>query len=154
MGVLARLACNVVGNVIPTYQSYQAVLNSSPEEHKQWLTYWLAFTAFTILETFGDALVSWVPLYWEAKVVCLGWLSLCGGAATVYNVFVRAFLEKYEAVIDSRVGQIQAAAAKGVNGVAAQGRETLRLQGASIAATGLQWLAAANNAVARPARAE
>lgn len=101
---------NVLGNAYPAYASYKAVLSSSPEEHKQWLTYWLVFTLFTVAEMGGDALVSWLPLYWEAKIVCIVWLSMFGGATQIYNSVVRLFLEKYEDAIDRHVEQISSAA--------------------------------------------
>jgi len=150
----ARTVCALVGSVYPTYASYRAALRSdSAEEHKQWLCYWICYTGFAVVEALGDALVSWLPLYWEAKICALVWLSLFGGAGALYNSVVRAFLDKYEDAIDGHVGRLQAAAAESVSAAAGQGVATLRAHSASVVSTGLSYLAQANATLASAAAA-
>lgn len=140
-----------MGNAYPTYASYKAVLSGSPDEHKQWLTFWLVYTLFTIAEMGGDALISWLPLYWEAKIACVVWLSMFGGATTIYNSFVRLFLEKYESAIDAQVDKMSAAAGGAVSDLSKSGIGMVQQHGTKLAATGLQWLATANAAVSNTA---
>lgn len=150
----AKTVCALVGTVWPTWASYRAALRAdNVEEHKQWLMYWLCYTAFAVLEALGDALVSWLPLYYEAKICALVWLSLFGGAAVLYNSVVRAFLAKYEDAIDTATGRLQAAAAESVSAAAGQGVATLRAHSATVVSTGLSYLAQANSALASAAAA-
>ena len=38
------------------------------DDDTQWLTYWVVYAAFGILEYFTDLLLSWIPFYFLAKV--------------------------------------------------------------------------------------
>ena len=109
---VSRLLCNVLGSVWPAYASYRAVLSGRPEQHKQWLMYWIAYTFFAVFELAADPLVSWLPLYWEAKGCLVIWLTLYGGSAWLYNGVLAQFLQRYEGVIDARVASLQAAASE------------------------------------------
>jgi hypothetical protein len=101
-------------------------------------------TFFTVFELVGDSLISWLPLYWEAKVAFVVWLTLAGGAGRLYNSLVRLLLERYEHAIDAHVSSLQSAAAERVNDVAAQGLQQVRSRSTQIAALGLQWLGSVN----------
>ncbi len=107
-------------------------------------------TVFTVFEMVGDSLVSWLPLYWEAKIGFVLWLTLFGGAGRLYNSLVRMLLERYEHVIDSHVSNLQNAAAERVSDVAAQGMQQVRSRSTQIAAMGLQWLGSVQAAGAGP----
>ena len=110
--------------------------------------YWIAYTFFAVLELVADPLVSWLPLYWEAKVCLVLWLTLYGGSAALYNGVLAQFLTRYEGVIDARVASLQAAAS--ARGAAAMGQavDAVRGRGTQLAAVGLQWLAQAPGAAA------
>ena len=55
---VSRVVCNVLGSIWPAYASYRAVLSGKPEQHKQWLMYWIAYTFFAVFELVADPLVS------------------------------------------------------------------------------------------------
>jgi len=42
----------------------------------QWLSYWIIFSLFTLVEFFLDIILAWVPLYYEAKLIFILWLAL------------------------------------------------------------------------------
>lgn len=138
----------MLGNAYPTYASYKAVLSNSPEEHKQWLTYWLVYTLYNVAEMGMDSIISWLPLYYEAKIACIVWLSVFGGATQIYNSFVKLFLEKYEDAIDTHAqrasehvsGALSSLSASAVKGV----RSTIATQGMGLATTAMAKLATMN----------
>jgi hypothetical protein len=103
-------------------------------------------TFFTVFEMLGDSLVSWLPLYWEAKIVFVVWLTLWGGAAQVYNRGLRLLLERYEQAIDTHVSRFQSRAAEKVNEAAQQGLQHVRSRGQQLAMAGLTFLGNLNNA--------
>jgi receptor expression-enhancing protein 5/6 len=95
-----------MGVVWPAYASFKALQKMGESEADvQWLTYWIIFGLFYTLEFLPDLLISWVPLYYEAKVAFVLWLQLpyFNGASQLYGGKVQPFLETYEEKIDATV---------------------------------------------------
>lgn len=67
-GYAAQLVCNSVGFIYPAYVSIHAIESHNKEDDTKWLTYWVVFAVFSVVEFFADTLVGWFPLYWLAKV--------------------------------------------------------------------------------------
>ena len=94
----------VIGFVYPVFASFKAINNArDPEPVVYWLKFWVVWMTFFILETFGDAILSWIPLYYGMKLTFLIWCFLpkYRGANVMYNVFVQRLLLRHEATIDS-----------------------------------------------------
>lgn len=92
VGRAAQFVCNLIGFIYPAYKSLMALETSNKEDDSKWLTYWVVFAAFSVIEFFSDVLLSWFPLYWLAKVAFLIWCSADmpnGGAAVIYNRAIR-----------------------------------------------------------------
>lgn len=47
-----------VGFVYPAYRSFKALEAKEPEGSATWLTYWLVFSLFSVLECVTDSLIS------------------------------------------------------------------------------------------------
>lgn len=92
VGRAAQFVCNLIGFVYPAYKSLVALETSHKEDDSKWLTYWVVFAAFSVVEFFSDSLMSWFPLYWLAKVVFLLWCSAdipMNGSSIIYGRFIR-----------------------------------------------------------------
>ncbi|KAF2564544.1 hypothetical protein F2Q70_00016149 [Brassica cretica] len=69
--------------------------------------------ALTILERVGDALVSWLPLYSEAKLAFFVYLwfpktkGTKSGTTYVYNAFFKPYVSKHENDIDRNLVEIK-----------------------------------------------
>ena len=48
--------------------SCQAIDSEDKDDDTQWLTYWVVYAAFGIIEYFTDIFLGWVPFYFLAKV--------------------------------------------------------------------------------------
>jgi TB2/DP1, HVA22 family len=59
---------------------------------------------FNLLDGIADSILSWVPLYFSAKVVFLIWLQLpqFRGAEFLYNTFLRPLFIKHSQAIEAR----------------------------------------------------
>ncbi|BBH09771.1 Abscisic acid-responsive TB2/DP1, HVA22 family protein [Prunus dulcis] len=97
----------VFGYAYPAYKCYKTVGKNKPEIEQLlfWCQYWILVAMLTVLERFGDALFSWVPIYNEAKLALFIylWCSKEKGTAYLYNRFFRDFVAQHEAEIDGKI---------------------------------------------------
>eukprot|EP00092_Neocalanus_flemingeri_P002376 GFUD01002541.1.p1 GENE.GFUD01002541.1~~GFUD01002541.1.p1 ORF type:complete len:190 (+),score=55.48 GFUD01002541.1:187-756(+) len=104
LGYGAQLICGVIGFLYPAFESVKALHNADTNIEKRWLTYWVVFAFFHVLEFFSDHLVWWVPLYWLAKTIFLVWCMAPinqNGSAVVYKLVIRPLYVKYHGDIDT-----------------------------------------------------
>ena len=103
---------SLVGFVYPAYKSFQAVETKTKGDDVQWLVYWVIFAFFTILETFVDLLLFWIPFYYAFKLAFLLWAMLpqTKGAKFLYDSFLKDLLKKSESRIDAALNEAKNAA--------------------------------------------
>jgi len=111
--------CNFVGFAFPAYASLKAIESDSKEDDTQWLTYWVVYASFCVVETFIEIIEDWIPYYFLFKFFFLIWLfaPMTLGANVVYRSIVRPFFKKNEAEIDAFGNKIEGVVDEGVQGV-------------------------------------
>ena len=69
--------------------------------------YWIVFALFTCIETVGDMFISWVPFYYELKIIFVLWLlsPATKGSSILYRKFVHPQLTKREKEIDAAIAK-------------------------------------------------
>jgi len=99
----ARPVTNIIGFVYPLYASFLALRSPSKEDDAQWLTYWMVYGTFTLVESLSDALLYWIPMYHIWKIAFLVWCFLPStrGSQYIYERLIVPILVKYESSIDS-----------------------------------------------------
>jgi len=104
VGYAAQLVCGVIGFLYPAYQSVKALNQTDKEVEKRWLTYWVVFSFFHVLEFFSDHLVWWLPFYWLVKTKLLLWCMAPisnNGSVVIYSRVIRPLYAKYHSDIDT-----------------------------------------------------
>jgi hypothetical protein len=95
----------------PAYQTFKALDGKDKEAKGQLLRYWAVFATFTAAEFYTDMLVSWLPFYYEVKMLILLYLSIpfTKGSSTVYEMHMKPWLRAHQSEIDEAIAQFKAA---------------------------------------------
>ncbi|XP_009591818.1 putative HVA22-like protein g [Nicotiana tomentosiformis] len=101
---LTRGLVMVFGYAYPAYECFKTVEMNKPniQELRFWCQYWILVAVLTVCERFGDAFVSWVPMYSEAKLAFFIylWCPKTKGTTYVYDSFFRPVVLRHETDID------------------------------------------------------
>ncbi|KAG1369732.1 HVA22-like protein [Cocos nucifera] len=109
-GVLVML----FGYAYPAFECFKTLEQRQwPGEVEQlrfWCQYWVIVAIVTIIERFGDPLVSWVPMYGEAKLAFFVylWYPKTKGSDLIYDTFLRPLVVQYEPDIEQRLRHLRA----------------------------------------------
>merc|ERR1712106_500341 len=106
-GYGAQLVSGGIGFIYPAYESIKALDQKSDENKNRWLTYWVVFSTFHVLEYFSDHLIWWLPVYWFLKTVFLVWCMApisYNGSTTIYNKVIRPYYKKFHP--DSKIDSV------------------------------------------------
>lgn len=105
--LLSRIVILVFGLLYPAYASFKAIRTKNVKEYVKWMMYWIVFALFSAVETFTDVLLSWLPFYYEVKILFVIWLLLpvTKGSSHLYKRFVHPHFAKREKDIDEYIDQ-------------------------------------------------
>ncbi|KAM3337857.1 putative HVA22-like protein g [Capsicum galapagoense] len=101
----------VFGYVYPAYECFKTIEMNKPDiqELRFWCQYWILIALLTVCERFGDAFVSWVPMYSEAKLafIIYLWCPKTKGTTYVYDSFFKPVVLKHENEIDRNLLELR-----------------------------------------------
>jgi receptor expression-enhancing protein 5/6 len=87
----AHFIVDLVAYLYPAYASVRAIESDGTEDDTQWLTYWLVFSLFKLVEGVADSILQYIPFYFVAKITFLVWCFYPGidGAKVVYEYAIK-----------------------------------------------------------------
>ncbi|GAB2272135.1 hypothetical protein Dimus_006955 [Dionaea muscipula] len=101
----------ILGYVYPAFECFKTVEKNRVEieELRFWCQYWIIVAVLSVIERFGDLLISWLPLYAELKLVFIIylWYPKTKGTSYVYESFLQPFVSKHETDIDRRLQELR-----------------------------------------------
>ncbi|KAI0851601.1 TB2/DP1, HVA22 family-domain-containing protein [Daldinia vernicosa] len=106
-----QLLTNFAGFVVPGYYSLAALFSTTKADDTQWLTYWVVFALFSVIES-AVSVVYWFPFYYTFKFVFLLWLSLpvFSGAQLIFRSFLQPMLGRHFSESGSTAANLRAKA--------------------------------------------
>lgn len=101
-GIMEKFITNMVGTIYPVFYTIDTLEHHTGDD-KQWLTYWIVFSIFTIIDMFSGFVLKIVPFYFIAKIMFLIWCFMPNtqGATIIYNLIISRVFDAYEKDFES-----------------------------------------------------
>ena len=101
LGIFGTLITNMVGTLYPGFSTIKA-MEKNQAKKKEWLTYWVVFGFFIIVDMFSGIIMKIIPFYFVLKILFLIWMFLPGssGCFIVYNYVILKLFKSIEDKVD------------------------------------------------------
>jgi receptor expression-enhancing protein 5/6 len=100
LGIFGSLITNLIGTLYPGFSTIKSIEKKTKK--KEWLTYWVVYGSFIIVDMFSNIIMKVIPFYFVFKILFLIWMILPGsnGCALVYNFLIFKLFKSIENTID------------------------------------------------------
>ena len=93
---MSQIIAYIIGTIYPILKSARALATADPLDDKLWLTYWMIYGIFEVINCYVGFFLEYVPFYWLIKVVFLVWLynPFAPGSMIIYENVLRPWAHK------------------------------------------------------------
>ena len=107
VGYFEKIITNLIGTIYPAYWTMKSI-QSQNDDDKYWLTYWVVFAAFSLVDLFSGFLLKLIPFYFIIKIVFLVWLFMPNtqGCYYIYYFVIVKLFKHVEKDIDDATEKI------------------------------------------------
>jgi receptor expression-enhancing protein 5/6 len=98
LGIGASYITCLIGVAYPAFMSFLALESGQESETTQWLTYWVVFGLFNIVDQFAGFILHFIPFYYFLKLGFLVFLfhPSFKGATYVYENYLKEAVKPVE----------------------------------------------------------
>ena len=107
LGFGSTYITTILGVAYPAFMSFNALETEGTDDDTQWLTYWVCFGCFNIIDQFAGIILQFNPFYYFLKLGALVYLfhPKSMGASNVYHTFIEPYFDEYEKAINDTMAQ-------------------------------------------------
>jgi len=107
VGYFERIITNLIGTIYPAYWTMKSI-QSQNDDDKYWLTYWVVFAFFSLIDVFSGFLMKLIPFYFIFKIIFLVWLFMPNtqGCYYIYYFVIVKLFKHVEKDIDEATEKI------------------------------------------------
>ena len=107
LGIGQVYITTVLGVLYPAFMSFVALESADSDDDKQWLTYWVVYGCFQIVDQFAGIILGLIPFYFFLKLGFLIYLfhPKTLGAKTVYDDYLSQYVRAYRGEIEAQIRQ-------------------------------------------------
>ncbi len=107
IGYFERIITNLIGTIYPAYWTMKSI-QSQNDDDKYWLTYWVVFAFFSLIDMFSGFLMKLIPFYFIMKILFLVWLFMPNtqGCYYIYYFVIIKLFKHVEKDIDEATEKI------------------------------------------------
>ena len=98
----------------PAAMSIKAIETQSTDDDKEWLTYWIIFGIFSLMDDFFGFILNMIPYFFWLKLAFFVFLFApqTKGASVVYETVVKPQLIKYRPQIEKLINDVKGGASE------------------------------------------
>ncbi len=95
--------------IYPSIKSIQALESHGTQDDKEWLTYWIIFGLFSLVDDCCGCILNFIPYFFWIKLAFFIYLLApqTRGALSLYNSVVRDLLEKNRSKIEGLINDVK-----------------------------------------------
>ena len=92
-GIGQAILTTLLGVAYPVFMSFHSLESDGKSDDRQWLTYWVVFGLFNMIDQFAGFVLHFIPFYYVLKLTVLVLLfhPKTTGATWVYENYIRGF---------------------------------------------------------------